>query len=87
MVVILACIRALSECMWVCGGGTLAARYGQMQLDQFLLINRCTASALSLDRIRELLQSDDLGVPKRSGRRGMVEVVNRLHIADGVELV
>lgn len=68
-------------------GETRAARYGQNHLDQLLLIKKWTAAGLSLDRIRELLAGADATVPERESRRGTVEVVSRLHIADGVELV
>ena len=68
-------------------GETRAARYGQKHLDQLLLIKKWTAAGLSLDRIRELLAGEDAVVPERSKRRGTIEVVSRLHIADGVELV
>lgn len=68
-------------------GETRAARYGQKHLDQLLLIKKWTASGLSLDRIRELLAGVTPEVPARSKRRGTIEVVSRLHIADGVELV
>ena len=68
-------------------GETRAARYGQKQLDQLLLIKKWTAAGLSLERIRELLAGADAAVPERQSRRGTVEVVSRLHIADGVELL
>lgn len=68
-------------------GETRAARYGQKQLDQLLLIRKWTAAGLALDRIRELLAGEDAAVPERQSRRGTVEVVSRLHIADGVELL
>ena len=68
-------------------GETRAARYGQKHLDQLLLIKKWTAAGLALDRIRELLAGEDSAVPERSKRRGAIEVVSRLHIADGVELV
>lgn len=68
-------------------GETRAARYGQKQLDQLLLIRKWTAAGLSLDRIRELLAGADAAVPERQNRRGLVEVISRLHIADGIELL
>jgi DNA-binding transcriptional MerR regulator len=68
-------------------GETRAARYGQKQLDQLLLIKKWTAAGLSLERIRELLAGADAAVPERQSRRGTVEVVSRLLIADGVELL
>lgn len=68
-------------------GETRAARYGTKQLEQLQLIKKWTTAGLSLDRIRELLQGQDLNVPERPNRRGRLEVVSRLTIDDGVELV
>jgi len=68
-------------------GETRAARYGERQLQQLQLIKKWTAAGLSLERIRELLQGQDSEVPERPKRRGTLEVVSRLTIDDGVELV
>jgi len=68
-------------------GETRAARYGERQLSQLQLIKKWTQAGLSLERIRELLAGEDPGVPERSKRRGTLEVVSRLTIADGVELL
>jgi DNA-binding transcriptional MerR regulator len=68
-------------------GGTRAARYGEKQLEQLRLIKKWSAAGLSLDRIRELLAGVEPGVPERPKRRGTLEVVSRLTIDDGVELV
>ncbi|MFC7462712.1 MerR family transcriptional regulator [Hydrogenophaga defluvii] len=68
-------------------GETRAARYGVKQLEQLQLIKKWTTAGLSLDRIRELLNGEEPDAPARSRRRGTLEVVSRLTIADGVELV
>lgn len=68
-------------------GETRAARYGVKQLEQLQLIKRWTTAGLSLDRIRELLNGEEPDAPARSRRRGTLEVVSRLTISDGVELV
>lgn len=68
-------------------GETRAARYGERQLEQLQLIKKWTTAGLSLERIRELLSGEQLDVPARGRRRGTLEVVSRLTIADGVELV
>lgn len=68
-------------------GETRAARYGQRQLEQLQLIKKWSAAGLSLERIRELLLGETPGVPERAKRRGALEVVSRLTIDDGVELV
>ena len=68
-------------------GGTRAARYGLGQLEQLRLIKKWSAAGLSLDRIRELLAGEAPGVPERAQRRGTLQVLSRLTIDDGVELV
>lgn len=68
-------------------GETRAARYGAKQLEQLQQIKKWTTAGLSLERIRELLQGQDPDVPERGRRRGTLEVVSRLVVADGVELV
>lgn len=68
-------------------GETRAARYGARQLEQLQQIKKWTTAGLSLERIRELLQGQDPDVPERGRRRGTLEVVSRLVVADGVELV
>lgn len=68
-------------------GETRAARYGERQLEQLGAIKKWTTAGLSLERIRELLAGNEPDVPQRPKRRGTLEVVSRLTIADGVELV
>lgn len=68
-------------------GETRAARYGERQLEQLQLIKKWTSAGLSLDRVRELLQGEEPGAPERAKRRGSLEVVSRLTVDDGVELV
>ncbi len=68
-------------------GETRAARYGERQLEQLRLIKKWTTAGLSLDRVRDLLRGQDPDVPERPKRRGTLEVVSRLTIDDGVELV
>jgi DNA-binding transcriptional MerR regulator len=68
-------------------GETRAARYGERQLEQLRLIKKWTTAGLSLDRVRDLLSGQNPDVPERPKRRGTLEVVSRLTIDDGVELV
>ena len=68
-------------------GETRAARYNERQLEQLRLIKKWTTAGLSLERVRELLAGEDPGVPERSRRRGTLEVLSRLTVADGVELL
>jgi len=68
-------------------GETRAARYGESHLDQLLKIKKWTAAGLSLQRIRELLVEEDGEPPVSRRARGTVEVLSRLYIAEGVELL
>lgn len=68
-------------------GETRAARYGERQLEQLRLIKKWTTAGLSLDRVRDLLSGQNPDVPERPKRRGTLEVVSRLTIDEGVELV
>lgn len=68
-------------------GETRAARYGTRQLEQLQQIKKWTTAGLSLERVRELLLGEEPGVPERRRRRGTLEVVSRLIVADGVELL
>ena len=68
-------------------GETRAARYSERQLEQLSLIKKWTTAGLSLERVRELLAGQDPGAPERPRRRGSLEVLSRLTLADGVELL
>lgn len=68
-------------------GETRAARYGQVQVEQLLLIKKWSASGVSLDRIRELLSGSTPQSPLRAIQNGTVTVVSHLHIADGLQLL
>jgi len=68
-------------------GETRAARYGQKQIEQLLLIKKWTNAGVSLDRIRELLHGADEPVPPRNRRFGAIEVKSHLFVSNGVEVV
>ena len=69
-------------------GETRAARYGARQLEQLLLIKKWTAAGVSLERIREMLHSDQQApIPARPRAPGSVEVRSHLTVADGIEVV
>lgn len=64
------------------------ARYFARHLEQLLGIRKWQRAGLSLERIRELLEKPDAAaVPPRPRGRGTVEVVSRLVVDDGVELM
>jgi DNA-binding transcriptional MerR regulator len=69
-------------------GETRAARYRQRHLTALLEIRKWTDAGVSLEAIRDLLESDKQPrvLPPRTQRRGEVAVWSHLHIAEGVEL-
>jgi len=68
-------------------GGTKGAKYGARHLEQLLLIKKWSASGVSLERIKELLQGQEAPVPPRARKPGSIEVCSHLYVADGVEVV
>lgn len=68
-------------------GETRAARYCARHLEQLLLIKKWTASGLSLERIRDLLQGEPSAIPPRPTVVGAIAVCSHITISDGVELV
>ncbi len=69
------------------------ARYSHRHLEQLLSVRKWKDAGLSLERIQDLLESDDEAArmdralpPPRPRRPGAVEVWSHVHIADGVEL-
>ncbi len=68
-------------------GETRAARYGEKQLEQLLLIKKWTSAGVSLERIRELLHGEQAPVPPRPRAFGSVEVCSHLTVSDGIEVV
>lgn len=68
-------------------GETRAARYHANHLEQLLLIKKWTGAGLSLDRIRCILQGDDIPQATPPPSVGVIEVCSHLLLAPGIELV
>ena len=70
-------------------GSRKAATYGSRHLEQLLTIRRWKDSGLSLDRIRQLLDERDNPPPgaERARGPGTLEVVSRLIVSDGLEVL
>jgi DNA-binding transcriptional MerR regulator len=69
-------------------GFARGTRYRVRHLEQLLAIRKWQRAGLSLERIGELLAAPDtVPVPPKPRGRGSVEVVSRLVIAEGVELI
>lgn len=67
-------------------GETKAAHYQTSHLESLLRIRKLTQSGISLERIREVLSGEDLPVPIRTHKAGVIEVWSHLAVADGVEI-
>ena len=69
-------------------GEKRAAYYTTTHLDQLLTIRKWQHAGLSLDRIREILASPDVGVlpPVRPRGAGTVEVWSHMVVSDGLEV-
>lgn len=70
-------------------GSRKGATYGSRHLEQLLAIRRWKDSGLSLERIRQLLAERD-SPPReteQARRPGTVEVVTRVIVANGVEVL
>lgn len=66
------------------------AHYNLKHLDQLLEIRKWQNAGLSLDRIRELLCTEEGGhliPPTRPREKGSLEVKSHLFVSDGVELI
>ena len=65
------------------------AHYGRAHLERLLSIQKWQSAGLSLERIREVLDTPDDApdLPPASNRPGTLVVRSHLHIAPGLELV
>lgn len=70
-------------------GEKRGAYYVQRHLEQLIELRKWQETGLSLDRIREILQSTGPGSlpPPRKREPGSVEVWSHLYVADGVEVL
>lgn len=67
-------------------GETRAARYSRKHLDQLLQIRKWSATGLSLERIRELLQGGPVAIPERPKQVGAIQVRSHIWLGPGLEL-
>jgi DNA-binding transcriptional MerR regulator len=64
------------------------AHYTSQHVEQLLLIRKWQHAGLSLERVAEVLKSEDNGsLPPAPRRAGSVEVWSHMVVADGVEVV
>lgn len=68
-------------------GQRRGAWYGSQHLQQLLRVRRWTDDGLSLERIRELQAGAPEDTTPHPVRAGTVEVVSRVTLADGLELL
>ena len=67
-------------------GAGRGAHYSARHVDQLLTVKKWKQAGLSLQRIRELVEDEEISVPLPIVRPGQVNVWSRVHIADGLEL-
>jgi DNA-binding transcriptional MerR regulator len=67
-------------------GQTRAAHYLSSHLEKILRIKQLSEAGISLERIREVLSGEPLGLPERTKRPGHIEVRSHLWVTDGIEL-
>lgn len=69
-------------------GQARGAYYTDRHLRQLLTVKKYRDSGVSLERIAQILREErDPGLPLSRPRPGTVEVISRIHLADGVELL
>lgn len=68
-------------------GETRAARYGQKQLEQLLLIKKWSEAGMSLDAIRRLLKDDSDLPDEPEIPIGQSQVKTHISLGRGIELV
>jgi len=68
-------------------GSSRGAHYTQEHLDQLLTIRKWQDAGLSLERIAELIRTDDAGeIPMPRAKPGSIKVWSHIHLSQGVEL-
>ncbi len=67
-------------------GETRAAHYLTAHLDQLLKVKQLTDAGISLERIAEIQNGEDLPVPAKPKKPGDIQVKSHVHVAPGIEL-
>ena len=67
-------------------GETRAAHYLTAHLDQLLKVKQLTDAGISLERIAEIQNGEELPVPAKPRKPGDIQVRSHVHVAPGIEL-
>jgi len=67
-------------------GETRAAHYLAAHLDQLLKVKQLSDAGISLERIAEIQNGEELPIPPKPRKPGDIQVKSHIHIAPGIEL-
>jgi DNA-binding transcriptional MerR regulator len=67
-------------------GETRAAHYLAAHLDQLLKVKQLSDAGISLERIAEIQNGEELPIPAMPKRPGDIQVKSHVHVAPGIEL-
>ena len=67
-------------------GETRAAHYLTAHLDQLLKVKQLSDAGISLERIAEIQNGEELPLPKKARKPGDIQVKSYVHVAPGIEL-
>ena len=67
-------------------GETRAAHYLSAHLDQLLKVKQLTDAGISLERISEIQNGEELQIPAKPRKPGDIQVKSHIHVAPGIEL-
>jgi len=67
-------------------GETRAAHYLTAHLDQLLKVKQLSDAGISLERIADIQNGEELPIPAKPRKPGDIQVKSHVHIAPGIEL-
>lgn len=67
-------------------GETRAAHYLTAHLDQLLKVKQLSDAGISLERIADIQNGEELQLPIRPRKPGDIQVKSHIHVAPGIEL-
>ena len=67
-------------------GETRAAHYLTAHLDQLLKVKQLADAGISLERIADIQNGEELPVPPKPRKPGDIQVRSHVHVAPGIEL-
>jgi DNA-binding transcriptional MerR regulator len=67
-------------------GETRAAHYLTAHLDQLLKVKQLTDAGISLERIAEIQNGEEVPIPAKPRKPGDIQVKSHIYVAPGIEL-